>query len=187
MFNNFMLKLFKKSINNKELIDNKEPFIEKKNSNNIILNSNDIILNPNEITWKDTIPFVFPVTYAYVIKVYDGDTITIASKLPYKDSPLYRVSVRLNGIDTPEIKGKTDEEKTLAKQAQVALSDLILNKNVKLINCKTEKYGRLLADVYIDDLYVNEWLLKNRYAIKYDGGTKIIPKSWLMFHLTGEI
>ena len=55
--------------------------------------------------WKDTIPFIPPISGGVVIKVYDGDTITIASKLPYKKSPLYRFSVRLNGIDSPEIKG----------------------------------------------------------------------------------
>jgi endonuclease YncB( thermonuclease family) len=184
-----MLKLFKKSINNKELIDNKEPFIEKKNPNNIILNSNDIILNPNEITWKDTIPFVFPVTYAYVIKVYDGDTITIASKLPYKDSPLYRVSVRLNGIDTPEMKGSniTDDEKTAANQTKEFVINLILNKYVRLENVQNEKYGRILADVYIKDIHLNQLLIKEKYAVVYNGGTKIKPNSWLNYRLTGKL
>ena len=55
----------------------------------------------NPIEWKDCIPFVPPIAMGFVIKVYDGDTITIASKLPYPDSPLYRFSVRLNGIDCP--------------------------------------------------------------------------------------
>ena len=61
------------------------------------------------IKWEDTIPFTFPISRGQVIKVYDGDTITIASKLPFESYPLYRLSVRLNGIDTPEIKGKTHE------------------------------------------------------------------------------
>ncbi len=34
------------------------------------------------IRWEDTVEFTFPITNGYVIKVYDGDTITIASKLP---------------------------------------------------------------------------------------------------------
>ena len=34
------------------------------------------------IEWKDTIPFIPPVDKGLVIKVYDGDTITIAAKLP---------------------------------------------------------------------------------------------------------
>jgi endonuclease YncB( thermonuclease family) len=51
----------------------------------------------------------------------------------------------------------------------------------------TEKYGRILADVYLDDLCVNDWLIKEHYAVKYDGGTKIPPESWLKYRLTGDI
>ena len=54
-------------------------------------------------------------------------------------------------------------------------SEKILNKHVTLKNVATEKYGRVLADVYLDDLHLNQWLLDERYAVKYDGGTKISP------------
>jgi len=62
-----------------------------------------------------------------------------------------------------------------------------LNKYVTLKNIQSEKYGRILAEVYIDDLCLNEWMIKERYALKYDGGTKVVPSSWLKFHLTGEL
>ena len=140
----------------------------------------------DELKWEDTIEFTFPIQEGYVIKVYDGDTITIAAKLPYIESPVYRFPVRLNGIDTPEIKGKTDDEKTAAKQARDALSQLILHKKVTLINVQNEKYGRILADVYLDNLCINEWLIKEHYAVKYDGGTKHIPSSWLKYKIIGE-
>ena len=140
----------------------------------------------NDIKWDDTVEFTFPIFGGRVIKVYDGDTITIASKMPFADSPLYRLSVRLNGIDTPEIKGKTEDEKTAAKQARDALSRLILHKKVTLRNVQNEKYGRILADVYVDNVCINEWLIKERYAVKYDGGTKQIPSSWLKYKIVGE-
>ena len=75
----------------------------------------------SDIKWEDTVEFTFPITGGKVIKVYDADTITIASKLPYDASPMYRLSVRLNGIDTPEIKGKgvSDEEKNLQKLREI--------------------------------------------------------------------
>jgi len=133
------------------------------------------------IEWKDTIRFIAPVTKCQVIKVYDGDTITVAAKMPYKDSPMYRFSVRLNGIDCPEIKGKTEEEKIAAKKAQQALEELILHKMVILKNVDTEKYGRLLADVYLQDLHLNQYMLDNKYAVPYDGGTKKCPESWTKF------
>ena len=140
----------------------------------------------NDIKWEDTVEFTFPIEGGRVIKVYDGDTITIASKLPFNESPLYRLSVRLNGIDTPEIKGKTEDEKLAAKLTRDALAGLILNKYVTLKNIQTEKYGRILADVYFGELHLNEWLIKEKYAVKYDGGTKKTPTSWLKYHISGE-
>lgn len=135
----------------------------------------------NNILWEDTVPFTFPITGGQVIKVYDADTITIASKLPYDASPLYRLSVRLNGIDTPEIKGKNADEKEAAVAARDFVSNLVLHKYVRLENIESEKYGRILADVYIDDIHLNGLLIKERYAVKYDGGTKIKPESWLKY------
>jgi len=129
------------------------------------------------ISYKDTIPFVPPITYGKVIKVYDGDTITIASKLPYDNSPIYRFSVRLLGIDSPEMKSK-NKEKQLAIVARDALSNLIMNKTIHLKNISTEKYGRVLANVYLEDLHINQWMLDNHYAIPYDGGTKNRPPEW---------
>jgi endonuclease YncB( thermonuclease family) len=124
------------------------------------------------VKYEDTIPFIPPITSGLVIKVYDGDTITIASKLPYGGSPLYRFSVRLNGIDAPEIKSKSEEEKKLAKVAKDALSSQILNKVVTLKNVQLEKYGRILADVIIDGQNMSEFMLDKKLAVKYDGGTK---------------
>ncbi len=135
--------------------------------NNIIINN-----NTNFIQWSDTIIFVPPINEGQVIKVYDGDTITIAAKLPYSGSPLYRFSVRLNGIDSPEIKGGAEEEKIAAKKSKKALEEIILHKTVVLKNVSTEKYGRILADVYFNDLHLNNWMVENGYAIKYDGGKK---------------
>ena len=80
--------------------------------------------------WKDTIPFVPPISNGIVIKVYDGDTITIASKLPYKKSPLYRFSVRLNRIDAPEIKGVSKKETQMAIISRDKLAEKCLTKQV---------------------------------------------------------
>jgi micrococcal nuclease len=140
-----------------------------------------------DIKIEDTVEFTFPIKSGRVIKCYDADTITIASKLPYDASPLYRLSVRLNGIDAPEIKGKSAEEKEVAKEARDFLSSLVLNKMIRLENVESEKYGRILADVYLGDVHLNELLLKERYAVKYDGGTKLKPVSWLRYKNTGDM
>jgi endonuclease YncB( thermonuclease family) len=130
------------------------------------------------VVYENTLPFVPPINVGKVIRVYDGDTFTMISKLPHTEGPIYRFSVRMNGIDSPEIKGKTTNEKELAKKSRDALINLILGKIVTLKNVSTEKYGRILADVYIGDLWINEWMLENNFAVKYDGGTKERPEEW---------
>jgi len=141
-----------------------------------------------EVDWKDTTTFTVPLEEGYVIKVYDGDTITVANRLPLlDDDTIYRFSVRLNGIDTPEIKGKSDDEKEAAKAARDVVAEKILHKHITLKNVSTEKYGRLLADVWIGNLHINQWLIDNRYALAYDGGTKIQPKSWTEYQKNGTI
>jgi endonuclease YncB( thermonuclease family) len=120
-----------------------------------------------------------------VIKVYDGDTITIATKLPY-NSELYRFSIRLKGIDSAEIKSSSLDEQKIAKEAKQCLTNLILNKYVSLQNLETEKYGRILADVYLGELHINKWMLQEHLAVEYDGGTKKSPNSWVRYRLTGE-
>lgn len=123
----------------------------------------------SEDTFANAKPFVPQITEGRVVKVYDGDTITIVAKLPYKDSEYYRFSVRLLGIDTAEMKGP---EKDRATKARDALSARILNNTVQLRDVATEKYGRLLANVYLGDECMNKWMLEQGHAIPYDGGNK---------------
>ena len=129
--------------------------------------------------WDSCEPFSPHVKIGKVIKVYDGDSITIAAK-PYDNYPIYRFSVRLNGIDTPELRTSNENEKKHAILARDALHDKIYNKIVELKNVESEKYGRLLADIYLDDENINEWLITKNFAVKYDGGTKQKPESWFI-------
>ena len=135
----------------------------------------------NSITYKDTIPYIPNITYGKVIKVYDGDTITIACKLPHENSPIYRFSVRINGIDCPEIKTSNKTEKECAVIAKTTISHLVLHKIVHLQNVKLEKYGRILADVTIDNISLGDMLCECHLAVKYDGGTKISPNDWIEY------
>ena len=131
------------------------------------------------IKYADTVEFVPPIHKGIVVKVYDGDTITVASRLDTgsmwftaTSSTLYRFRVRLRGIDTPEIKGSSEAEKTKAKEARDALSAQIMGHEVLLRNLGNEKYGRVLADVYFREVHMNQWMLDQGYAQVYDGGTK---------------
>ena len=41
----------------------------------------------------------------------------------------------------------------------------------------SEKYSIILTDVYLGDLHINKWMIDNRYAVAYSGGTKSRPKN----------
>ena len=118
-----------------------------------------------------------PITKGKVVKVYDGDTFTIVTKL-YPTEPVYQFQVRINGIDTAEIKGTIDNIKKMSLLAKEKLSDLILNKIVRLENISYDKYGRILSDIYIDDIHINKWMVDNHLALSYDGGHKQDPTIW---------
>lgn len=139
------------------------------------------MLSLQSATLEGALSFVPPITYGKVVKVYDGDTITIVNHLQFgmfETSEIYKFQVRLSGIDCPEIRGKSEAEKTRAKQARDVLSALVLNKIVELRNVKTEKYGRLLADIYLNGVCLNDYMISEGYAVSYDGGSKIRPEDW---------
>jgi micrococcal nuclease len=124
-------------------------------------------------------PFIPPINKGIVTNVYDGDTFTLVAKLPYTDSPLYKFKVRIAGIDCPEIRGKSQEEKDAAQAAKKEVMELILYKEVILENVGLEKYGRLLANVLVKDennpnnlINIGQHLLNKNLAKIYNGGTK---------------
>ncbi len=76
---------------------------------------------------------------AKVVKVYDGDTFTVEA-YPWPGLEA-KTSVRVNGVDTPEIRGKCEQEKQKAREARDFVKSLILGKVVFLNNVKHGKYA----------------------------------------------
>lgn len=109
------------------------------------------------------------------VKNYDGDTITV--DIPNVHSFFgNNVSVRVRGIDTPEMKGKAACEKDWARTAKKLVeSELSHAKRIDLqidYKNKLDKYGRLLANVLYDRKSLSKVLIDNHLAIAYDGGHK---------------
>ena len=110
-----------------------------------------------------------------VISVYDGDTFRVdIDSLP----PIVgkNIPIRLNGVDTPEIQGKCQYEKDLAIKARDFVRNKLANaKEIKLTKLQRGKYFRVVADVMIDGVSLEQDLLENKLAYKYTGGKK---SSW---------
>lgn len=138
---------------------------------------------PDDIELNTLTQFIPPVSSGRVVKVYDGDTITLAAMIPCISENPFKFSVRLRGIDTPEMKTKDEDEREAAVIARDAVVSMIHGKVVRLADVTTDKYGRLLADVIVPgySMSLSEWLVERRHAVAYDGGTKHRPTSWLQY------
>ena len=113
---------------------------------------------------------------AVYLQNYDGDTIRF-------DLPKYPpiagddIRVRVNGIDTPEIKGKCEKEKYEAQQAKEMVADILKDaEQIALKNMERGKYFRIAADVIVDGENLADMLVEAGMAVRYNGGKK--TKNW---------
>lgn len=93
---------------------------------------------------------------ALVSKVVDGDTIQLSDGR----------KVRYIGIDTPETVHPSKAVECYGQEASAKNKELILGKTVGLEKdvSDTDRYGRLLRYVYLDDVMINDLLVKEGYA-----------------------
>ena len=109
---------------------------------------------------------------AIYLQNYDGDTIRF-------DLPRYPpiagkdIRVRVNGIDTPEIKGKCEKEKYDAQQARDMVADILRDaEQITLKNMERGKFFRIAAEVIVDGENLADMLIEAGMAVRYDGGKK---------------
>lgn len=101
---------------------------------------------------------------AVITGVYDGDSCTAFIDLGFKVG--MEMKLRLSFIDTPELRGDELEE---GRKVRDIVREMILNKEVTIKTEKdtTGKYGRYLAQIIVDGINLNTWLLDNGYAKPY--------------------
>ena len=94
-----------------------------------------------------------------VIKVIDGDTIKLENG----------EVVRYIGIDTPETVHPSKPVQCFGREASNKNKELVEGKLVRLEKDITDrdKYGRLLRYVWVGDLFVNDYLVRQGYAYVY--------------------
>lgn len=112
---------------------------------------------------------------ATVASIYDGDTFRADVDLGFftwqKDT-----NFRMFGIDTPELRG-SDAEKEAGFAARDRLRELMpVGSPVLIRSTKTGKYGRYLADVFVETdtgtIHVNQQMIDEGHAVPYDGGAR---------------
>lgn len=129
---------------------------------------------------------------ARLVDVHDGDTVTVVAEV--FPTYVFKLNIRLIGIDAPEMTSKDPQVKLLAEQARTRVVSLLttaqphghltralmihlLNQQVHMvyIRCKKmDKYGRVLAEIARDEHepHVGLVLLREGLARPYGGGKK---------------
>ena len=90
-----------------------------------------------------------------VVGVHDGDTITVLV------ASNQQIRVRLNGIDAPEL------HQAFGNKAKQALSGKVFGQTVTLVVKNKDRYGRTVADVWIDKRWINLELTREGWAWMY--------------------
>jgi len=125
--------------------------------------------------------------YAKIVSVYDGDTITVATRLTRRE-PFYEYAVRIAGIDTPELRpSRSDPNADMHGEAGYRVRDYVrrmlpVGSAARIAFDKEAKYGRLLGTVWTlrnrmwrsphPQTDVGQHLVDMRYALPYDGKAK---------------
>lgn len=91
----------------------------------------------------------------YVVSIADGDTLTLLT------SDKERVKVRLAEIDTPE------KKQPYGQRAKQELASLAFNKDAQINVLDTDRYGRVVGRVVVNEVDVNAELIRRGAAWVY--------------------
>ena len=104
--------------------------------------------------------------WAEVEKIIDGDTLKVRFDLGFNVEA--RDTLRLRGIDCPEMSTKEGQSAKIFVQSYIKESDVILVRS-----SRSDKYARYLADIFIqrdgeDDIFLNNLLLEKGHAVRWE-------------------
>jgi len=116
---------------------------------------------------------VMPVDKESVI-ITDGDTIKVNLNIDNCPDVLCKgLLVRISGIDTPEIHGKTNKEKKLAEMAKLELALFIADGEYSVVDCGRDKFFRINCKIInSENISYSEYIIEKRLAVPYNGEAK---------------
>ena len=115
-------------------------------------------------------------------KVLDGDTVDIDLDLGF-NIVLANQRVRMAGVDTPESRTTNKEEKPRGLLSKKKLAEKLPVGSWQIIETQRsdnndDKFGRILGVFILEDgTQVNDWLIKNNYAVSYKGDNKELTQA----------
>ncbi len=91
-----------------------------------------------------------------VIKVMDGDTVKVLDSI---DNAIF--NIRMEAIDAPE------KNQEYGIESKKFLSNLVLNKNIKVKFIQCDRYGRIVGILYLGDKNINRIMIETGNAWHY--------------------
>ncbi|MXW01584.1 MAG: thermonuclease family protein [Holophagales bacterium] len=110
---------------------------------------------------------------AHSARAVDGDTVRVSLRLGF-DLEMVDVPLRINGIDTAELRGGTAELKAHARDARDCVNQWLESAGDELVAVIVGKgkYGRTLGDLEASGERLTDMLVAARLAVRYDGGSR---------------
>ncbi len=107
-------------------------------------------------------------------RIVDGDTVDVDIDLGF-GMILSKQRIRLYGIDTPESRTRDKEEKFYGELASRFLKDQCKKGSCIILRTyldKKGKYGRILGEIIVDGVNINQLMIEEYMAVEYDGRSK---------------
>ncbi len=105
-----------------------------------------------------------------LLRVVDGDTVDVRIDLGF--NVWHKCRVRLMGINAPESRTRDKEEKKRGLAAKQWLIDRLEYKEIEMQSYGTGKYGRVLGELFVDGVNINQLMVEKGHAVDYDGGNR---------------
>jgi len=135
----------------------------------ILIMALTLLLAPSSMAGKATYGDVIVKT---INSVYDGDTFRCDVE-GWPPILGVNIGIRVNGIDTPEMRDKRPHVKAHAIKARDHVRQRLREATViELRNIKRGKYFRVVADVFVDGVNLGQELISLGLAYEYHGGKK---------------
>lgn len=115
------------------------------------------------IKYTDAEEYIPAISKGKVVKVYNDRTISIAAAFDSDSSvppKIYRFSIWLYGVSNGE---------SYQNEAEIVRNNLsarILGKMVDIKNINVDDNGRIVADIFCEEEYVNRWVTESLDIIK---------------------
>lgn len=112
-----------------------------------------------------------------IVEIIDGDTVKVNIDVGF-NIWMNNLVIRMLGIDSPESRTQDPIEKSFGLLSKKRLEEILPVNSAQIIKTTVDdKYGRILGDFIVDNESVSASLVRDAYAVPYNGQNKADVKA----------